>query len=36
MKDRLYSYFKNNDSISNLISFENEPTNAGWGERYFT
>lgn len=33
--DRLYSYFKNNDSISNLISFENEPTNAVWGERYF-
>ncbi|HVH95552.1 MAG TPA: VOC family protein, partial [Bacillus sp. (in: firmicutes)] len=26
--DRLYAYFKNNDSISNLISFENEPTNA--------
>jgi len=21
--------------ISNLISFENEPTNASWGERYF-
>ena len=33
--DRLYSYFKNNVSISNLISFENEPTNAPWGERYF-
>jgi len=33
--DRLYSYFKNNDSISNLMSFENEPTNAAWGERYF-
>jgi catechol 2,3-dioxygenase-like lactoylglutathione lyase family enzyme len=33
--DRLYAYFKNNDSISNLISFENEPTNAAWGERYF-
>jgi catechol 2,3-dioxygenase-like lactoylglutathione lyase family enzyme len=33
--DRLYSYFKNNDYISNLISFENEPTNAAWGERYF-
>jgi catechol 2,3-dioxygenase-like lactoylglutathione lyase family enzyme len=33
--DRLYSYFKNNDSISNLISFENDPTNAAWGERYF-
>ena len=33
--DRLYSYFKNNVSISNLISFENEPTNAPWGEGYF-
>ena len=33
--DRLYSYFKNNDYISNLISFENEPTNAAWDERYF-
>ena len=33
--NRLYSYFKNNNSISNLISFENEPTNAPWGERYF-
>ena len=33
--NRLYSYFKNNNSISNLISFENEPTNAAWGERYF-
>jgi catechol 2,3-dioxygenase-like lactoylglutathione lyase family enzyme len=33
--DRLYSYFKNNDYISNFISFENEPTNAAWGERYF-
>lgn len=33
--DRLYSYFRSNKSISNLISFENEPTNASWGERYF-
>jgi catechol 2,3-dioxygenase-like lactoylglutathione lyase family enzyme len=33
--DRLYSYFKSNKTISNLISFENEPTNAAWGERYF-
>ena len=33
--DKLYSYFRNNNSISNLISFENEPTNAAWGERYF-
>jgi catechol 2,3-dioxygenase-like lactoylglutathione lyase family enzyme len=33
--DKLYSYFKSNEYISNLISFENEPTNASWGERYF-
>lgn len=33
--DRLYSYFRSNKTISNLISFENEPTNATWGERYF-
>ncbi len=33
--DRLYSYFRSNKNISNLISFENEPTNATWGERYF-
>ena len=33
--DRLYSYFNNNKSISKLIPFENEPTDAAWGERYF-
>jgi catechol 2,3-dioxygenase-like lactoylglutathione lyase family enzyme len=33
--DSLYSYFRSNKNISNLISFENEPTNAAWGERYF-
>jgi len=33
--DRLYCYFKSKKSISNLISFENKPTNAAWGERYF-
>jgi catechol 2,3-dioxygenase-like lactoylglutathione lyase family enzyme len=33
--DRLYSYFKSNEHISNLILFENKPTNASWGERYF-
>jgi catechol 2,3-dioxygenase-like lactoylglutathione lyase family enzyme len=33
--DRLYSYFKSNEHISSLISFENEPTNAAWSERYF-
>ena len=31
--DRLYSYFRNNDYISKVISFESEPTNAAWGER---
>jgi catechol 2,3-dioxygenase-like lactoylglutathione lyase family enzyme len=33
--DSLYSYFRSNKNISNLISFENQPTNAAWGERYF-
>ncbi|MGE5821722.1 MAG: VOC family protein [Nitrososphaerota archaeon] len=33
--DKLYHYFKNDRIISNLISFENEPTDASWGERYF-
>jgi len=33
--DRLYSHFKNNKSISNMILFENEPADASWNERYF-
>ena len=33
--DRLYSYFKNNKLISNLIHIENEPVDAPWNERYF-
>lgn len=33
--DRLYEYFKSNESISNNILFENAPTDALWGERYF-
>ena len=33
--DKLYSYLKNNKSISNMICFEDEPKNATWGERYF-
>jgi catechol 2,3-dioxygenase-like lactoylglutathione lyase family enzyme len=33
--DKLYSYFRSSEYISNLISFENEPTDAVWGERYF-
>ncbi len=33
--DRLYSYFKTDKSISNLILIENEPVNTSWNERYF-
>jgi catechol 2,3-dioxygenase-like lactoylglutathione lyase family enzyme len=33
--DRLYSYMKNDEYISKSIVFENEPTNAPWGERFF-
>ena len=33
--DGLYSRFKNDISISKLVSFENEPTDALWGERFF-
>jgi catechol 2,3-dioxygenase-like lactoylglutathione lyase family enzyme len=33
--DGLYSRFKNDVSLSELISFENEPTDALWGERFF-
>ena len=33
--DELYSQFKNDASISELISFENEPRDALWGERFF-
>ena len=33
--DKLYSYFKSNRVISNIISFENEPKDASWKERYF-
>jgi catechol 2,3-dioxygenase-like lactoylglutathione lyase family enzyme len=33
--DRLYSYFRGNKKMSSLISFENGPTNAAWGERFF-
>jgi len=33
--DKLYSYLKSKKSISNIISFENKPANAAWGERYF-
>jgi catechol 2,3-dioxygenase-like lactoylglutathione lyase family enzyme len=33
--DKLYEYFKHNESISTNILFENTPTDALWGERYF-
>ena len=33
--DELYSHLKNDDSISTLIFFENESTDALWGERFF-
>jgi uncharacterized glyoxalase superfamily protein PhnB len=33
--DELYSQFKSDACTSELISFENEPTDALWGERYF-
>jgi uncharacterized glyoxalase superfamily protein PhnB len=33
--DELYSHFKSDASISELVSFENDPTDALWGERFF-
>lgn len=33
--DSLFSYLKNNDAISKLITIETKPENASWGERYF-
>jgi hypothetical protein len=33
--DKLYSYMKSNPIVSNIISFEDEPRDASWGERYF-
>jgi catechol 2,3-dioxygenase-like lactoylglutathione lyase family enzyme len=33
--DKLYSYMQYNEYISKSIVFENEPTNAPWGERFF-
>jgi catechol 2,3-dioxygenase-like lactoylglutathione lyase family enzyme len=33
--DTLYSYMKQDEYISKSIVFENEPTNAPWGERFF-
>ena len=33
--DDLYSQLKTDDSISELVVFENEPMDATWGERFF-
>lgn len=33
--DALYTNLKKDHTISKLGSFENEPTNAPWGERFF-
>ncbi len=33
--DRLYSFMKHDEYISHAIVFENEPTDAPWGERFF-
>ncbi|MDQ4012496.1 MAG: VOC family protein [Thermoproteota archaeon] len=33
--DKLYLYIKSNSNVSNIISFEDEPRDASWGERYF-
>ena len=33
--DTLYSYMKQDEYISKSVVFENEPTNAPWGERFF-
>ena len=33
--DKLYLHFKGDASILELVSFENEPTDALWGERFF-
>ena len=33
--DTLYSYLKQDEYISKSVVFENKPTNAPWGERFF-
>lgn len=33
--ETLYSYMKQDEYISKSVVFENEPTNAPWGERFF-
>jgi catechol 2,3-dioxygenase-like lactoylglutathione lyase family enzyme len=33
--DKLFSYMKQDEYISKSVVFENKPTNAPWGERFF-
>lgn len=33
--DSLYRYMKNDKSISEAVTFETEPADAPWGERFF-
>lgn len=33
--DNLYLYMRNDKAISEAITFENEPADAPWGERFF-
>lgn len=33
--DALYSFFKDNSALLQLVSFENPPRDAPWGERFF-
>ena len=33
--DKLYSYMQHDEYVSKSIIFENKPTNATWGERFF-
>jgi hypothetical protein len=33
--DKLYSYMQYDEYVSKSIIFENKPTNAAWGERFF-
>lgn len=33
--DSLYRYMKNDKAISEAVTFENEPADAPWGERFF-
>jgi len=33
--DKLYSYLRSDQDFAELTTFENEPTTADWGERFF-